>query len=752
MKYNGRGPGRFVNFGFLKKKKNSPKSIDEMNREIFLIQNSTGTLIPKFVRLHHRLRQKYRWYYQWHVQPFTKNVHWLMFLFYLVLIPLAFLSFWPRVPQTKAFPIATRLKIVLDGENYNPATGSFSPLSKTVRAGDSVSFDIYATNNNSISDTSNTSQVSLTATDPQANFPSPSVQLAGGKKTGSIVFKTVGTWIIAASPITSLTSPTISPSPSWKGPSPSPSPPPPSPTPLPSVPVYYPILDRAFAAISDGQSSQITVTPGPLADISLSASTSEVTAGSPLTLNTALYDSYSNLVTDYNGVIIFTSSDPKARFENTEHTFTPTHSARFSQSVTLKSPGTQSITARTTDGSVSASINLSVSEIIPTLSPTISPSPIPLESATSNPNETPTGTTKTPQGKTTSGEQPWETLPISHKIAKTLTPISTTVATVGFLPLLVQAFPQGFHAFASLFPALFTAFTIRRRRKPWGVVFNSLSNEPIDLAIVRVFDVTTNRLVDTKVTDQNGRFSFLLSKGKYYIKVAKTGFLFPPKISRLKASQLGTRFGPQSDLYFGEPFVISTDDTNINLNICLDPTIIHYSLGLKLTIWLKNGFDWFLIGLSYFALPLMLIGAVFTSIATTIIPSQFNIYMSGIYVILLLAYLISIRIFAARLGFVFDSISRKPIANAIISIFDKEYNAIREIKTTDIHGHFAILAQQGQYYLTVNASGYEFPARKFKFQKSDKKLGTIYLGETISNKKTSFINVSIPLDKESENG
>ncbi len=99
------------------------------------------------------------------------------------------------------------------------------------------------------------------------------------------------------------------------------------------------------------------------------------------------------------------------------------------------------------------------------------------------------------------------------------------------------------------------------------------------------------------------------------------------------------------------------------------------------------------------------------------------------------------------MGIVLNAKSRRPIVGATVLIFDKEYNAIREIKTTDQHGHFAILAQKGQYYLTVHASGYKFPSKDFKFQKRDKKLGHIYFGETLNNKKPTFINVSIPLDK-----
>lgn len=300
---------------------------------------------------------------------------------------------------------------------------------------------------------------------------------------------------------------------------------------------------------------------------------------------------------------------------------------------------------------------------------------------------------------------------------------------------------------ASVIPTLFTAAMIKRRRKPWGIVYDSLTNKPIELVIVRVFNLKNDRLIATKVTDQNGRFNFLLANGRYYITVTKTGYNFPPYISKLKMHELATRIGPQSDIYYGQSFTISHDDTNVNLNICLDPKLSTLTLNTKLNIWLKNGFDWFLIALSYLSQPLMIFGAVFDAVNTVIIPSKLNLYLSGFYIVILVFFLASHRLQKIRLGFVFDSETKKPIAGATVAIFDKEYSAIKQIEFTDKHGHFSMLAQKGNYYLTVQAANYEFPSKLLKFQKSNRKIGGLYFGETINNKKAAYVNFSIPLDK-----
>lgn len=481
------------------------------------------------------------------------------------------------------------------------------------------------------------------------------------------------------------------------------------------------------------QEKTISVNPGSLSKLVLESSVSQINPGTPFNITASVYDSYDNLITNFTDEVFYSSSDNEAKFSNTNYTFSSTDDGKHTQTVKLYTSGDQTVSAAS--GTLTASVIVSVTEeeIPATATPSVTPSIV---------------ITTTPSAEPQTLVETLQESPIAQKIAKTLSPITATVATLGLLPLLVQAFPQGFHVLASLFPAIFTATATRRRRKPWGIVYDSFTEKPIDLAVVRVFSEENDRLVATKVTDQNGRFSFILQKGKYYIKVNKVGYIFPPKISKLKASQLSTRFGPQSDIYFGQSFVVGANDTNINLNIGLDPKIINLSFGYKLLLNLKNGFDWFLIALSYISAPLMLSGAVLASITTVIIPSTFNLYMCGFYGLILVGYLISHRIQTTRLSFIFDSKNRKPIPNATVSIFDKEYNSIREIKTTDQQGHFTILAQKGQYYLTVQAKGYKFPAKDFKFLKSDKKLGQIYFGETINNKKASFVNVSIPMEKD----
>lgn len=63
----------------------------------------------------------------------------------------------------------------------------------------------------------------------------------------------------------------------------------------------------------------------------------------------------------------------------------------------------------------------------------------------------------------------------------------------------------------------------------WGEVFDSKDKHQIQGTIVRIFDQEFNKLLATKVTDNEGRFEFLVRPGQYYLRAIKDGYLFPSK-------------------------------------------------------------------------------------------------------------------------------------------------------------------------------------------------------------------------------
>ena len=61
--------------------------------------------------------------------------------------------------------------------------------------------------------------------------------------------------------------------------------------------------------------------------------------------------------------------------------------------------------------------------------------------------------------------------------------------------------------------------------KPFGKVIDQITQKPMPLSVVRIFNKEKNWLLATKVTDNQGRFDFLLAPGEYYFSCAKTGYV-----------------------------------------------------------------------------------------------------------------------------------------------------------------------------------------------------------------------------------
>lgn len=58
----------------------------------------------------------------------------------------------------------------------------------------------------------------------------------------------------------------------------------------------------------------------------------------------------------------------------------------------------------------------------------------------------------------------------------------------------------------------------------FGTIRDKSTGKPIAQTIVRIFDVEYNKLLDTRVTDKDGRYVFLVGRNKYYLMIEAPGF------------------------------------------------------------------------------------------------------------------------------------------------------------------------------------------------------------------------------------
>lgn len=104
-----------------------------------------------------------------------------------------------------------------------------------------------------------------------------------------------------------------------------------------------------------------------------------------------------------------------------------------------------------------------------------------------------------------------------------------------------------------------TILVWRIENPQWGVVLDSQTRQPVKLAMVRLVDQRTNKLIDTEVTDPQGRFGFFVGKGQFYVTVMRDGYHFPSSID---------------EGYHGEVITVENKDEGaIKSVILMDPMV-----------------------------------------------------------------------------------------------------------------------------------------------------------------------------------
>jgi hypothetical protein len=217
------------------------------------------------------------------------------------------------------------------------------------------------------------------------------------------------------------------------------------------------------------------------------------------------------------------------------------------------------------------------------------------------------------------------------------------------------------------------AWLFRRKKRGWGVVYDSISKQPIDLAVVRLYSKKTGNLISSKVTDSQGRYTFLVSEGDYLLEVVKPSMIFPSKVlANIEEDKEYT------DIYHGETITIGKEQKGvITANIPVDSQ--EEKISDKEI--LKNNF-WYKI-----RKKISIVGPLFSMISFVISPT---VLIGSFTVFHLFLFLLFKRLVAQKevnkWGIILDAKNGKPLSQSIVRIFSPEYNKMLETQVTDRHG------------------------------------------------------------------
>lgn len=102
---------------------------------------------------------------------------------------------------------------------------------------------------------------------------------------------------------------------------------------------------------------------------------------------------------------------------------------------------------------------------------------------------------------------------------------------------------------------VFHFFLINHYSKKWGYCFDSSTTYRIGESLIKVINPKDGNLIDCKISDMNGRFKFILPKGKWQIIINANYYSFPSIIDKKFQKETGKVIIDSSDkfLYYDIP-------------------------------------------------------------------------------------------------------------------------------------------------------------------------------------------------------
>ncbi|PIZ01247.1 hypothetical protein COY61_00235, partial [bacterium (Candidatus Gribaldobacteria) CG_4_10_14_0_8_um_filter_33_9] len=280
----------------------------------------------------------------------------------------------------------------------------------------------------------------------------------------------------------------------------------------------------------------------------------------------------------------------------------------------------------------------------------------------------------------------------------------TVAASTGLISLM--PFAASLSDFAVLPFRLLSFFSLagwmRGRKRQWGVVYDSITKQPLDPVYVILKDKHGKEIV-TRITDMNGRFGFLVPPGEYYIETKKTHYQFPSQ------KVIGSSDEIYDNLYRGGLLRI-IDPKITAINIPMDPLDFDWNEKAKQK-YIKFNYRWEIVK-RWIPEILFLLG-FFVSFAVWILkPTIFNQIMIWFFVGLgiLKHFGFKQRIW----GLVLDKKTKKPLPFVFLRVFFAKLNQQIHFITTDAFGRYYGLVQPGVYDISLEKKtekGYEIIAK-----------------------------------------
>jgi len=261
------------------------------------------------------------------------------------------------------------------------------------------------------------------------------------------------------------------------------------------------------------------------------------------------------------------------------------------------------------------------------------------------------------------------------------------------------------------------SFGIRKRGRPWGTVYDSVTKQPIDPAFISVKD-TTGRVVAESITDLDGRYGFLLPDGTYYISVKKTNYEFPSQKMIGKSSD-----ELYNDLYFGDPVTVRSGEV-LDKNIPMDQKNFDWNEQAKrernlMLFHSKNERIWAIISKYVYG-----VGLAVSVIVVMAKPSPFDVSMLISYTLILVFLEFGIK--KKELGSILDKNTGEPLSYAIFRATTPDHQVVLRSGVCDAKGRYYCIVPKGEYCMNIDKKNQDGSySRVYESQKMSSNSGIV---------------------------
>ena len=269
-----------------------------------------------------------------------------------------------------------------------------------------------------------------------------------------------------------------------------------------------------------------------------------------------------------------------------------------------------------------------------------------------------------------------------------------------------------------LFPLLLKR---RKKKKPWGVLYDSFTKHPISGGLVRLLGEAGN-FIDMEITGASGAFSFIPTPGKYKLEALKAGYAFPSQ----KVG--GEKDGEYDHLYRGEMVEILEDQPVVKSSVPLDPRELIKGAKIQ-RIFRRHG--------PVINILILIGGLALSGIAYLAIPAVYNQLVAGFYVVTLSLVTADTIKIERTWGIVKDD-AGNPVEAVALSLIEIESGRLINRRVTNEQGRYQFVTSPGRYRILIAS---------FDWERADQT--GYYAGEEILvTAETEILNLPIAVKKK----